>query len=673
GYQSAREHWLRRIPHLPPPPELPLAVSLSPKVRSRISTRFSRILETDAWQAFKDQAARLGLTPSTPLIAAFLEVVRTWSRNPRYTLSLEGTYWPPIHPHISSIVGNFNTIYLVAADDVAGSFAERSRRLQDQLTDILDNRAFSGFEVLREINRRRGGSPRALMPLMFNSLIEFNHKTYRDKKQVPQSEGSSSPGQGLQMDLVELGGRPPQLVLMPAVIEGSGFSLEWAFRAVEEVFPPGVTQGLEEAYVEYVRRLSREPDLWGAPPPCLTPATHLAQRAMGPKPLSTAAARDLLGLAPEDRILALALPAPGRLPDELLRELAPGVLVLRPDASAGLTEEAGLAARASVWSGSPVRVERLAAWFEREGGGAVPRLVLLWGETVPVNLPDRLRALAPGVRVFALASFPEAGLVAALHEIGEVPDNAVRIPLGQLLGQGAFEILDERLKPRPDFVPGELYVNNCGKRLRTGRLALFLPNGTIELLGPEDEYTVDLFGYPAEPRQTEAALERLPGVRIAVARPVLDARGRRRLAAWVVPTAGATTDPKALRAALGEQLPAYLVPWRVRFLDELPLNAAGEIDHAALPADFAPDPAPVAPGELETGLARLWTEVLGIKAPGLEDNFFELGGTSFTAVLLLGRLQEQHGDVELSSFFYEPTITHLAGILHSQTLRGAHE
>lgn len=646
AYRRAREHWLSRIPDLPPPPELPLAEPLSPRVRSRLLTRFGRILSPEDWQSFREEAARRGLTPSTPLIAAFLEVLRAWSRNPRYALSLEGTYWPPIHPRIRAIVGNFNTLYLVAAGDVSGTFAERCRRLQAQLTDILDHRTFSGFEVLREINRRRGGSPRALMPVLFNSLIEFNHKSYRGAAPPtpPPPDPAAPPGQDLEVITVEQGGRPPQLLLMPTILEGEGQSLGWAFRSVEEAFLPGVTEGIEKAYVDYIGRLFREPALWDAPPPCLTPAAQLARR----KPHPGGDLGQRLGLTSGDRVLALE-------PRELLE---------------GLPESDG--PRASVWSGAPARIEQLVARLEREGESAAPLLVLLWGGTVPVTLPDRLRALSPGVRILALRSFPEAGpALAALHEIGEVPADAVRIPLGRPLPDCTLEVLDERLEPRPDFVPGALYAGTGGTRVPTGQLARFLPDGSLELLGREDEYTVDLFGYPAEPRRTEAAMERLPGVRAAAVRPVPDARGRRRLAAWVVPAAGTAPDGDALRSALAETLPAYLVPWRIRFLPELPLDAAGEVDSAALPADFAPEPPPPPPGELEAGLARMWAGLLGIEPPGPQDNFFELGGTSFTAVLLLGRLQEQHGTVDLSPFFFDPTIAHLAGILRSQTDRGA--
>ncbi|MDL2410940.1 phosphopantetheine-binding protein, partial [Rhizobium calliandrae] len=66
-------------------------------------------------------------------------------------------------------------------------------------------------------------------------------------------------------------------------------------------------------------------------------------------------------------------------------------------------------------------------------------------------------------------------------------------------------------------------------------------------------------------------------------------------------------------------------------------------------------------GELETTLAQIWTELLGIERVGRHDNFFELGGHSLLAVRLLSRLSQALGvELPLRTLFAKPALAHLA-------------
>ena len=103
------------------------------------------------------------------------------------------------------------------------------------------------------------------------------------------------------------------------------------------------------------------------------------------------------------------------------------------------------------------------------------------------------------------------------------------------------------------------------------------------------------------------------------------------------------------------------------YLDALPLNSNGKLDRRALPAPEsrtwgghggAPQTA------LESDLAAVWSEILGVSAVGVQDNFFDLGGDSIAAVRLTTRVQQLLDDgVMLAAIFEAPTIAALARYL----------
>jgi hypothetical protein len=104
-----------------------------------------------------------------------------------------------------------------------------------------------------------------------------------------------------------------------------------------------------------------------------------------------------------------------------------------------------------------------------------------------------------------------------------------------------------------------------------------------------------------------------------------------------------------------------MVPSAFEFLDAFVLTPNGKVDRTALPApsaERAAEEAYIAPrGELESRIARLWSEVLGIERVGVHDNFFDMGGNSLLALELHERLRrELDARGSITDLFRFPTI-----------------
>ncbi|MER9684256.1 phosphopantetheine-binding protein, partial [Mesorhizobium sp. M0184] len=153
------------------------------------------------------------------------------------------------------------------------------------------------------------------------------------------------------------------------------------------------------------------------------------------------------------------------------------------------------------------------------------------------------------------------------------------------------------------------------------------------------------------------------------------------LVAYVVcgPEAGAEQDDGgalagALRAHVSGRLPDYMVPTAFVRLAALPLTPNGKLDRKALPApadDAYARAAYEAPRDaIETALAEIWAELLGVERVGRHDHFFELGGHSLLAVQLSSRLSRAVGvELPLTRLFATPVLADLAESIVEQLSR----
>ncbi|WP_158442338.1 non-ribosomal peptide synthetase [Paracoccus aminophilus] len=223
---------------------------------------------------------------------------------------------------------------------------------------------------------------------------------------------------------------------------------------------------------------------------------------------------------------------------------------------------------------------------------------------------------------------------------------------GQGLAQGYWQrpdLTEEKFVPCP-FLPGQ-------RMYRTGDIGRARLDGLIEFHGRRDAQ-VKLRGYRIELGEIETALLRQPSVREAAV-SVFEFGETQVLAAHVVAD---PFDEHALRAALAERLPHFMVPERFVALEALPLTPNGKIDRKELRLERRVLHAGTEDLSLaETRLMAVWAGVLGRAAIDVEQGFFEAGGNSLALISLQAALEKELGiTVQIAELYEVPTIRHQA-------------
>ncbi len=131
--------------------------------------------------------------------------------------------------------------------------------------------------------------------------------------------------------------------------------------------------------------------------------------------------------------------------------------------------------------------------------------------------------------------------------------------------------------------------------------------------------------------------------------------------------AGAGLDGVALREQLRQRLPDHMLPAAIVVLDALPRTPNGKLDRDALPEPESqpsprPEVAPIVTDDLETQLAAIWAEVLGLDFVAPDDDYFELGGDSIMSIRIIARAKTLGLQLKPGDLLEHPTVAGLAGV-----------
>ncbi|MGN7708394.1 amino acid adenylation domain-containing protein [Chryseobacterium sp. 22543] len=234
---------------------------------------------------------------------------------------------------------------------------------------------------------------------------------------------------------------------------------------------------------------------------------------------------------------------------------------------------------------------------------------------------------------------------------------------GNILADGYLnnkELTDSKFIPNP--------FNEKEKLYRTGDLAKWKPDGNIEFLGRIDNQ-VKIRGFRVELGEIERTLVQQKDIREAVVISKDTEGSTKYLIAFIVLKPDAAKDVSSVRNTLKEELPGYMIPAQIIFIDKIPLTANGKTDAQAL-KDLADKEAKELisfeppTNETERIVVDIWSSALERPVINITDNFFDIGGNSLLVATVAVALQRKLDiKVYLRDIYQFPVLQELSEVL----------
>lgn len=224
-----------------------------------------------------------------------------------------------------------------------------------------------------------------------------------------------------------------------------------------------------------------------------------------------------------------------------------------PDYLAALLQKEAV----TIWNSVPALLELLVENLECLRKKLNLRLVLLSGDWIPINLPERMWRISEKAWIVSLGGATEASIWSIFHSVDYIDTDWISIPYGKPLSNQQIYLYNEKMGDCPEWVTGDLYIGGkgvaqgylgdtektkhsfifhpeSGERLyRTGDLGRFLPEGFIQFLGRED-FQVKMNGFRVELGEIESVLNQHPQVARSAVKKISAANGNEYLAGYIV-------------------------------------------------------------------------------------------------------------------------------------------
>lgn len=313
--------------------------------------------------------------------------------------------------------------------------------------------------------------------------------------------------------------------------------------------------------------------------------------------------------------------------------------------------------------------------------------MMLGGDVLSPKRVEEVMKACPGLVVINAYGPTENTVISSFWRMEKESDASglSSLPIGYPVAHSTAYIVNRYGQLLPPGIPGELWVGgdgvaqgyknrneltnerfgtnpftNAGRIYRTGDMAMWNPDGTLQYIGRNDNQ-VKIRGYRIEVGEIERAINSNELVKEAVV--LIRTQEEDKYICAYIATDNINMEEQ-IKKQLMSRLPQYMIPSQFVFMDKLPLNPNGKIDLKALPEPeqlFDLNRTERQPrNQLEKDIVDVWCRILGHQAISINDNFFKLGGHSLKAIQVIAELKELGYDAKIQHIFTHQTPAELA-------------
>ncbi len=317
--------------------------------------------------------------------------------------------------------------------------------------------------------------------------------------------------------------------------------------------------------------------------------------------------------------------------------------------------------------------------------------LILTGEKLTVSYVNKFFDINPHIEIINTYGISETSDVITEYKLSQKIEKG-KILIGKPIQNTKIYILDKYNQLCPIGIVGEICASGLGisngylnqneltkekfidnpfeknntKLYKSGDLAKWLPDGTIEIIGRMD-HQVSIRGFRIELTEIENALLKHTSIREIVVLPIEMEEGQLSLVAYLT-FKEEKVSTSELRNFLKERIQEYMIPSFFVVLDELPLTSNGKVNKRELPYpkgyEIASGVEYVAPANHEEAvLVSLIQDILKKDEVGVKDNFYDLGGDSIKLVQLLFQLKKLGYSLKPEQFIKSTNIEAVADVL----------